>query len=249
MWNAHHSHCWNLTVATLNPPSRLAGSEVNSRPTAFPRIRKMLFAFASAISLLLAILVVAMWVRGYFVGDSYLHVEADGALPKRILTQHYFRTFSGGFAADFYRLPAPLPELELSAPRDSLGAMLAGMQAQVARQNFTARLKQPIPPWRHLAPPSRPPGVNGGHRFYISVERSYPGAIVAIAVISWWVLVLAFAPLPAFWLVLFIRRARMCKPGCCVRCGYNLTGNTSGVCPECGASLLERDMASGMLNK
>jgi 4-amino-4-deoxy-L-arabinose transferase-like glycosyltransferase len=24
------------------------------------------------------------------------------------------------------------------------------------------------------------------------------------------------------------------KPGCCSRCGYNLTDNTSGICPECG---------------
>ena len=23
-------------------------------------------------------------------------------------------------------------------------------------------------------------------------------------------------------------------PGCCRSCGYDLTGNTSGVCPECG---------------
>lgn len=30
------------------------------------------------------------------------------------------------------------------------------------------------------------------------------------------------------------RRARRRKLGLCLRCGYNLTGNTSGVCPECG---------------
>jgi hypothetical protein len=24
------------------------------------------------------------------------------------------------------------------------------------------------------------------------------------------------------------------KPGCCGKCGYDLTGNVSGVCPECG---------------
>jgi hypothetical protein len=35
------------------------------------------------------------------------------------------------------------------------------------------------------------------------------------------------------WLVTrFIFRRR--QPGLCRRCGYNLTGNTSGVCPECG---------------
>jgi hypothetical protein len=27
------------------------------------------------------------------------------------------------------------------------------------------------------------------------------------------------------------------RPGCCSECGYDLTGNESGVCPECGAGV------------
>lgn len=27
-------------------------------------------------------------------------------------------------------------------------------------------------------------------------------------------------------------------PGCCRECGYDLTGNVSGVCPECGTPIL-----------
>lgn len=34
-------------------------------------------------------------------------------------------------------------------------------------------------------------------------------------------------------LVLFRQRYRR-KRGLCVKCGYNLTGNVSGICPECG---------------
>lgn len=30
------------------------------------------------------------------------------------------------------------------------------------------------------------------------------------------------------------RRRHRISSGCCIRCGYNLTGNVSGVCPECG---------------
>jgi hypothetical protein len=33
-----------------------------------------------------------------------------------------------------------------------------------------------------------------------------------------------------FW----IARRRRATAGCCVECGYDLTGNISGVCPECG---------------
>ena len=39
------------------------------------------------------------------------------------------------------------------------------------------------------------------------------------------------AAMPCWWL---IRRPWRRLPGLCTRCGYNLTGNVSGVCPECG---------------
>ncbi|MFQ5493998.1 MAG: hypothetical protein ACE5EX_01325 [Phycisphaerae bacterium] len=33
------------------------------------------------------------------------------------------------------------------------------------------------------------------------------------------------------------RRRRRRERGLCVRCTYNLTGNTSGICPECGTAI------------
>jgi len=35
-----------------------------------------------------------------------------------------------------------------------------------------------------------------------------------------------------FWV--WHRDRRRIRPGCCLRCGYDLTGNLSGVCSECG---------------
>lgn len=32
-------------------------------------------------------------------------------------------------------------------------------------------------------------------------------------------------------------------PGCCQRCGYDLTGNLSGICPECGSRLQDEGAA------
>jgi hypothetical protein len=40
--------------------------------------------------------------------------------------------------------------------------------------------------------------------------------------------------------LLIIGRHRQCAPGCCAGCGYNLTANITGICPECGESV-ERD--------
>src|SRR5688572_13300102 len=39
---------------------------------------------------------------------------------------------------------------------------------------------------------------------------------------------------PAFWAWRFHRSRRLRRPGLCLKCGYDLTGNLSGVCPECG---------------
>jgi predicted amidophosphoribosyltransferase len=32
-------------------------------------------------------------------------------------------------------------------------------------------------------------------------------------------------------------RDRRTPPGHCPKCGYNLTGNVSGICPECGTPI------------
>jgi uncharacterized paraquat-inducible protein A len=38
-------------------------------------------------------------------------------------------------------------------------------------------------------------------------------------------------------LVKYYRRRQRRGKGLCLACGYNLTGNTSGICPECGEPL------------
>ncbi|MHC4066865.1 MAG: hypothetical protein ACYSUI_20505 [Planctomycetota bacterium] len=45
-------------------------------------------------------------------------------------------------------------------------------------------------------------------------------------------LVVAAIPTAILW-----RRDRRPPKGCCQGCGYNLRGNVSGVCPECGESV------------
>ena len=36
------------------------------------------------------------------------------------------------------------------------------------------------------------------------------------------------------------RRMRRARAGCCLTCGYDLTGNESGVCPECGVKIEQK---------
>jgi hypothetical protein len=55
-----------------------------------------------------------------------------------------------------------------------------------------------------------------------------------------WVLLILLVLFAAYPLRAFtrgpLRRHRRRKRGLCICCGYNLTGNVSGICPECGTS-------------
>ena len=55
----------------------------------------------------------------------------------------------------------------------------------------------------------------------------------AVAVVPCWFIVAATALLPGVRLSRVFRRVRRRYLGRCVACGYNLTGNVSGLCPEC----------------
>ena len=53
-----------------------------------------------------------------------------------------------------------------------------------------------------------------------------------------WLAVPVFAAYPTIALIRGpLRRRRRRKRGLCLDCAYNLTGNTSGVCPECAAKV------------
>ena len=53
-----------------------------------------------------------------------------------------------------------------------------------------------------------------------------------------WAATAAFAAPPALWIA--GRHRRRPRPGRCRRCGYDLTGNESGACPECGRATAPR---------
>ena len=86
------------------------------------------------------------------------------------------------------------------------------------------------PMWR---PPH--PSFNGRPPILLPVLvlSPYPYQLVHMPL---WVPFLVVAVPTAF---LFWRDRRRVLPGHCQKCGYNLTGNVSGVCPECGEEVMK----------
>jgi predicted amidophosphoribosyltransferase len=64
--------------------------------------------------------------------------------------------------------------------------------------------------------------------------------------IHYWILILLFLWFPVLWLLDQHHGlpARRRLRGLCGKCGYNLTGNTSGVCPECGTPIAAKRAAA-----
>ena len=94
--------------------------------------------------------------------------------------------------------------------------------------------------------PNRPlrPKINGLFFCYRDgwlhsvISNNTKPAYAAKLTVSSWALFVLFSVYPT---IVFIRgpyrRYRRRKKGLCPICGYNLTGNVSGVCPECGKKI------------
>jgi hypothetical protein len=66
-------------------------------------------------------------------------------------------------------------------------------------------------------------------------DRTFPHYRLQDITVPLWFPSALFAAYPAIAFTRGpLRRWRRRRKGLCVKCGYNLTGNVSGVCPECG---------------
>ena len=68
-------------------------------------------------------------------------------------------------------------------------------------------------------------------RSSLPMQRTYDTLSV-----PYWFLVILFGLLPGIWFIQW-RRQRKLEPNACPQCAYDLTGNETGVCPECGTQL------------
>ena len=157
---------------------------------------RRLFTIASAVSLLLCVATVVLWVRSYLVEDVVLWT-------------------SNGVDRGFYSV--------------------TGKTIFIRRATSVAI----EPSFHHFSHPDPSPflwrrGMLYGPYLGMAFSRTVrPELAVQL---PHWLFTMAFTFLPASWLVAYSRRLHG-SHGLCHHCGYSLTGNTSGVCPECGTAV------------
>jgi hypothetical protein len=138
------------------------------------------------------------------------------------------------WATDFIQLPLPRSMLGFNSCYLVTGQGGIGMA-----------LAWDAPPASPSANWVRSPAIaygNGGWRPHSLTSRlgfdaanvHYPTWAISGVLAPAWFLALVAAALPAAWVLRWRRRRRIRRPGLCRSCGYDLTGNLSGVCPECG---------------
>jgi hypothetical protein len=92
-------------------------------------------------------------------------------------------------------------------------------------------------------PPELASAPSGALGFVHGEGRTGSGVMgYRLLIVPYWVFVAMTAPMPMLWLILWLKRhtrdrlsRRRERLNLCPSCGYNLTANVSGTCPECGA--------------
>ena len=171
-------------------------------------MRRWLFNLTAALSLFLFVATIGCWVRGYLVTD-FLH--RDEQIRGRY--QRLALISSRGFVAFWI------------AKKDY------GQEHASASEDIAAQTE-----WEASGGTSESYVRHRKFGFGYQHDSDVTGVEVMIQS-PWWPFTIILSLLPIIWLRSRWRRSRAEHRrirGQCSACGYSLTGNTSGVCPECG---------------
>jgi len=204
-----------------------------------------LFKQASLISLLVCIAAISMWTWGRY-GRNFFVI---GRSPRYSLgfDQHAL-VFTRDRAVSEQEAEAELAYLhQILRPADPRYANIPDTPATSKRSDFVIGGRAT---WTRSYGPVYV--AVGEQKLYHDVPNSHwfafshPFGPWMQVSVSYWFLIIASAllPLVAAWRSYrqYMRRIR----GQCEVCGYSLVGNTNGICPECGSSIVRAPEADRM---
>ena len=203
-------------------------------------IRRRLFNFAAAGSLSLLLATVGLWVRSYWRYDDLERLWHDAP---NLHTDMFYAYSNCGLLVFSYGRFSYATQVQLA---DDVAFMWPqGTSESIRISSYPAdrgynlglagnrwwnwigfRITQANQPLHIVDNPSN--AVDWNTRRWVNVPN--------------WAFTGVFAALPACWFISYPRRGSK-KAGVCSRCSYNLTGNASGVCPECGTPVQRKPEA------
>ena len=203
-------------------------------------MRRRLLHLLTALSLVLCVAAVALWVRSY--SRSYVLVGTATNLDQPPDPTHrepryedttMIESAYGGVQFTRRRLEADVIFMGASD-----GPPESGVRGYAAR-----RRSYPLFSCSDVNTPGALVWTLGGFQVCAASDRRYRSEYLMQSVTApWWFVVIVFGVLPASWLM---KKGRQRTPGhICDRCGYDLRA-TPGKCPECGTGLVPARTTSG----
>jgi len=198
-------------------------------------VKHKLSTLASALSLLLCATASVFWCRSNFSQTFDAYPEAlrgSGCLVQswdgRVFIQWARATSTARHMLVNLRLPIGVKRAQGARPAHD--RMVHEVAADPQSVIWT-----PFP--TEASPPQWPNGF--GFTLFAVTPLTSAGRVTLVA-IPYWSIVATTGALPIVYLARMLRRRTRNRIGACVRCSYSLTGNTSGVCPECGISIRQQ---------
>lgn len=188
-------------------------------------MRSALFKTASFLSMILLAIAVALWARGYFASDSLYMKYHRHPYIHTVKTRH-------GLVAR-YRVA----RTTITNGRGCIGVTTEEYLESgrpIPRISFERGLSV-ASDLRLLRP-----------RFsWLGLEHATDSSFGTESIrVPTWMLVVVFSLLPLWRESRRYAKRRRSRANLCIECGYNLTGNTSGTCPECGTKVPVTSIAS-----
>jgi hypothetical protein len=185
-------------------------------------MRRRLFNFAAAVSLVLSLATLGLWVWSIGQTDEISCVRDAGKLQGW-----------SGEVGDFLLLcPGRLQYAHRMAHREP--SFAANMDNDTNTKKTGLRFRRPPSFFIYRQTlPEKSIFLGFGWRRVRYRSQWVDTSDFGVSVPLWSFAALGFL-LPLQWVLVVLRHRDRMRFGRCPSCGYSLTGNTSGTCPECG---------------
>ena len=183
-------------------------------------MRRRIFSLASLLSLLLCVGTAALWVRSYWMGGTFEweHLWKHESIRKAsaIWGRGAFTLCLAHYVGEEGMEHAVTSDLR---PDNSDFFFDQYEMSPESGEGLTG--------WGRA-------GFSSGFNSWHTADGVSYSAEVSL---PFWLIGLFWLVLPTVWAIRYRRTRGRIERLACVTCGYSLTGNTSGTCPECGTPI------------